>query len=112
MLGKDLLKPEYKMDKVVAFCGLSCGKCRAYKATKNNDNMQRLKTAEVWRQYGHLFKPEEINCHGCTSKEKLSFDYCNVCEVRKCGLEKGVKNCASCNYACHKQVKFSYGCLS
>ena len=100
------------MRKMVAFCGLHCSECRAYRATQNNDNAQRIKTAEIWRQYGHLFKPEQINCTGCKSKGKLNFDYCNVCEIRKCGLEKNVKNCAYCNHVCEKMAKFSYNFLS
>lgn len=96
------------MEQMIAFCGLTCSGCGAYLATKNNDNAQRIKTAEEWsKQFGHNFKPEEINCTGCVSKDKLKFAYCNVCEIRKCGTEKDVKNCAYCDdYACEKLDKF------
>jgi hypothetical protein len=96
------------MDKILAYCGLDCGGCGAYLATKNNDNAQRAKTAEEWsKQYGHAFKPEDINCSGCTTRGKLNFSYCNICEIRKCGVEKKVKNCAYCSdYACEKLDKF------
>ncbi|HJX36900.1 MAG TPA: DUF3795 domain-containing protein [Dehalococcoidales bacterium] len=77
-------------------------------ATKNNDNAQRVKTAEEWsKQYGPVLKPEDINCGCCTSKGKMNFQYCNVCEIRKCGQEKKVKNCAYCaDYTCEKLEKF------
>jgi hypothetical protein len=96
------------MEKVIAFCGITCSECGAYLATKNNDNAQRINTAKQWsKQYGHEFKPEEINCNGCTSKGKLNFNYCNVCEIRKCGLEKHIINCSYCSdYACEKLDKF------
>ena len=44
-----------------------------------------------------------LDCGGCTSKGKIHFQYCNVCEIRKCGQEKKVKNCAYCaDFACEK----------
>jgi hypothetical protein len=57
------------MNKLLAYCGLDCGGCGVYLATKNNDKAQRIKTAEEWsKQYGYTFSPEDINCGGCTSK--------------------------------------------
>jgi Protein of unknown function (DUF3795) len=96
------------MNKVLAYCGLDCGGCGAYLATKNNDDAQRVKTAEEWsKQFGHVLKPEDINCGGCTSKDELNFQYCTLCEIRKCGQEKKMKNCAYCaDYACEKLEKF------
>jgi hypothetical protein len=96
------------VEKVIAYCGLVCSDCGAYLATKNNDNNLRIKQAEEWsKQFGAPFKPEDINCNGCTTKGKMSFNYCNVCEIRKCGQEKQVKNCAYCpDYSCEKLDKF------
>jgi hypothetical protein len=37
----------------------------------------------------------------------MVFNYCDVCEIRKCGQEKQVKNCAYCaDYSCEKLDKF------
>ena len=96
------------MDKVIAYCGITCSDCGAYLATKKNDNAQRIKTAEQWsKQYGHQVKPEDVNCNGCTSDDKITFYYCQVCEIRKCGLKKHIKNCAYCaDYACERLNKF------
>ena len=107
----DLIQTGVKMNKVLAYCGLDCGGCGAFLAAKNNDNAQRVKTAEEWsKQYGHVFKPEDINCGGCTSKGKMNFQYCNVCEIRKCGQEKKLKNCAYCvDYACEKLEILHHG---
>ena len=37
----------------------------------------------------------------------MLFSHCKVCEIRKCGREKEVKNCAYCDvYVCEKLTKF------
>ena len=89
---------------MIAFCGLDCFECGAFLATQDNDNQKR---AEVAREWSKLFKveikPEDINCDGCQSIGGRLFNYCNVCEIRKCGKEKGLKNCGYCGeYPCHK----------
>ncbi len=90
---------EYK-----AMCGLDCGKCAAFMATKNNDNELREKTAKEWSQRtGRVIKPEDINCAGCLSKDGPIYVGCSKCKVRKCGFTKGIKNCAECSaYKCDK----------
>ena len=99
---------ENKMEKMISYCGLVCSDCGAYLATKNNDNTLRKKQAEEWsKQFGAPFKPEDINCYGCTSDGKMTFNYCQVCEIRNCGKAKKVKNCAYCpDYTCEKLDKF------
>jgi hypothetical protein len=52
-------------------------------------------------------KAEDINCDGCISGGKRLLNYCSICEIRKCGQGKGVKNCAYCDeYACEKLTRF------
>jgi len=96
------------MEKLISYCGLVCSDCGAYLATKKNDNDLRKKQAEEWsKEFGSRIKPEDINCHGCTTKGKMVFNYCDVCEIRKCGQEKQVKKCAYCaDYSCEKLDKF------
>ena len=88
---------------MVAYCGIFCSDCGAYIATKKNDDKLRQEQADKWsKQYNHPIKTEDINCDGCTSNSKL-INYCSVCEIRKCGMEKGVINCAWCSaYPCAK----------
>jgi len=95
------------MDKIVAVCGINCQVCPAYIATVNDDDEMRRKTAEQWsKQYGADIKPEHINCMSCLSKEGPVFHHCTVCEIRKCGMEREVLNCARCDeYACEKLNK-------
>lgn len=96
------------MNKMVAVCGTICSGCPALLATQKDDDAKRKEIAELWsKQYNADIKPEDINCDGCMSQGKRVFNYCNVCEIRKCGKERHVKNCAHCNeYACEKLIGF------
>lgn len=96
------------MGKLIAYCGLNCTECPAFIATKNDDNAKRKETAELWtKQFGQEIKPEDINCEGCLPDTGKKLGYCFVCEIRKCGQEKGMENCAYCaDYACEKLEKF------
>ena len=96
------------MDEMVSFCGLLCNECGAFIATKNDDDQKRAEVAQLWsKQYNADFKPEDINCDSCLSDGGRLFSHCKVCEIRKCGKEKGIVNCAYCNeYACEKLGEF------
>jgi len=96
------------MDTMISYCGLQCHKCPAFLATKKDDDNERKKVAEEWsKHYKSDIKPEHINCLGCTSGEDPIFQYCRVCEIRKCAREKGLENCAYCDdYACEKLNDF------
>jgi hypothetical protein len=96
------------MGKVIAYCGIVCSECGAFIATQNDDDAKRKETAEQWsKQFGHPMKPEDINCDGCLSESGRLVGHCNICEIRKCGQERGVVNCAYCgDYACDKLEKF------
>ncbi len=93
------------MDKIIGFCGLICTDCPAYLATVNNDDELRKKTAAKWSEmYKAEIKPEGIACNGCTTPG-TKFHHCTECEMRLCGLGKGVRNCGRCaEYPC-KTVK-------
>ncbi|MCK5024620.1 MAG: DUF3795 domain-containing protein [Thermoplasmata archaeon] len=95
------------MDKIIGYCGLICTECPAYLAKQNDDNDLRIKTAEDWSgMYGADIKPENINCQGCTT-EGVKFAHCNKCEMRACGMARGVINCGQCDeYACDKLEEF------
>lgn len=96
------------MQEMVAFCGIVCSECPTYRATQNNDNEVKARIAEQWsQQYQHPFKPEDINCYGCLSVGKTQIGYCKVCEIRKCGSDKNITNCAYCvEYSCDKLNNF------
>ena len=96
------------MDRMVAFCGLICTECPAFLATQKDDDEERKKVAEMWtKEYGADIKAEDVNCDGCLITDGRHINYCSICEIRKCGLGKGVQNCAYCpDYACEKLEKF------
>ncbi len=95
------------MEKIIGFCGLICTECPAYLATLNNDDEMRKKTAEKWSEMYHAdIKPEGIKCNGCTTPGH-KFHHCTECEMRLCGIAKGVKNCGWCaEYPCPKIKEF------
>ncbi|UCG95642.1 MAG: DUF3795 domain-containing protein [archaeon] len=92
-----------------AICGLDCASCPAFIAFQTDDNAMREETAKKWtEEFGHdtPLKPEDINCRGCLSQEEPLFMHCHECDVRKCGLEKGVESCKYCEeYGCDKIKK-------
>lgn len=96
------------MEKMIAFCGINCSECKALIATQKDDDTMRREIAEDWsKEFGHEIKPEEINCDGCLIREGRHINYCDICEIRKCGIEKDAENCAYCvDYKCEKLEKF------
>ena len=96
-------------EEMIAICGLVCTECPAFLATQSNDDKMRAKVASYWsEEFKANIKPEDVNCNGCFSTdEKYLFSHCKVCEIRSCGLEKEIKNCAYCEeYVCDKLAKF------
>jgi hypothetical protein len=101
-------KTDSDMKEMIACCGIPCHECGAFIATKNNDDKKRKEVAEQWsKQFNADIKPEAIYCDGCLSKDGYLFSHCNVCEIRKCAMEKKLANCAHCNeYPCEKLKAF------
>ena len=94
------------MEKIIAICGLTCTDCPAYVATQKNDDEERKRIAELWSTDEWPLKPEDIDCDGCVAIDKRLAKFCHACEVRQCGLEKKVDNCAYCDeYICEKLAK-------
>ena len=96
------------MEKMIAFCGLTCTECPAFIATQKEDDEERRKVAQMWsKEFKVELKPEDINCDGCVADSERLLGHTKVCEIRKCGLDKKVKNCAYCDeYVCGKLTDF------
>lgn len=94
------------MDKIIAFCGLTCTDCRAYIATKENNDQERKEIAKAWATPEYPLKPDDINCDGCTTKAGQTVSFVEACTIRKCALERNIPNCAYCpEYACEQLQK-------
>jgi len=71
------------MDKMVAFCGITCTDCKAFIATKENDEAKKRAVAEEWK-----IQPEEVNCEGCLDQNGGHISYWGTCDIGTCGTEK------------------------
>ena len=94
--------------KMTAYCGIPCTECDTYLATRNQGDKDRSEVAEQWsKRFNMDLSPEDINCDGCKSEDGMIFKVCAVCEIRSCGVTKGVENCAHCDeYSCEKLDRF------
>ncbi len=79
---------------LMAPCGLYCGVCSIYLATRDKNEKFKAVLAKL---YGG--KPEEIECYGCmqTDPAKKIFSYCEQCKIRECVLSKGYYSCHQCS---------------
>ena len=96
------------MDKIISYCGIICTECPGFIATQKDDNDERKKVAEQWsKEFNRDIKFEDINCDGCLTISGRILNYCAICEIRKCGIEKKIENCAYCkDYGCDKLNQF------
>jgi hypothetical protein len=96
------------MNKMIAYCGLVCTDCPAYVATQANDRAALEQVAARWREEYNApdITVESVICDGCLNGgHKCS--HCADCEIRACGVERGVTNCAHCpEYACERLEGF------
>lgn len=96
------------MNEMIAFCGIDCLECGALIATREDDDEKRKEVAALWsKEYDADFKPGDINCDGCITESGVHFGYCGTCEIRKCGQERALPNCAACvDYPCNRLNEF------
>jgi hypothetical protein len=97
------------MSDIIAICGLSCCECEGYQATQANDLAWKERIVAKWREEYHndQMTVEAVTCDGCTTLNGRLGGYCPHCEIRKCGVERQLDNCAACpDYACEKLEKF------
>ncbi len=94
------------MKEIIGYCGIDCAKCKAYMATiEDSDEIRKEYAKEQSERFGVEVDYKTINCDGCLSMGE-HLGYCSICEIRKCGIEKKVENCAFCNeYICEKLDK-------
>jgi hypothetical protein len=95
------------MSEMIAYCGLDCSECKAFKATQAKDYEQKKQIARHWSDQGEIkFKPEDVDCHGCKS-DTISGFCRKLCNIRPCAEEKKAKTCAHCDdYPCEKLKEY------
>ena len=78
---------------LMAPCGLHCGVCGVYIATRDKNEKFR---AVMGNLYGT--KPEDTKCLGCmqTDSSGKLYSFCKICRIRDCVREKGYYSCHQC----------------
>jgi hypothetical protein len=98
------------MERMIAVCGLDCGTCEARLATEANDEEAKQRVAAKWRvEYSNpSVDVAYVTCDGCLSVEGHLGGHCYECDIRACGVARGLPNCAHCeDYdSCEKLARF------
>lgn len=97
------------MDRIIAYCGLVCTECPAYIATQAKDREALERVATQWREEYDApnITVESVLCDGCLTDDGHKCSHCFECQMRACGMSRGVANCAHCaDYACEKLEGF------
>ena len=102
---KGWTEEEFVNRDLMAPCGLYCGVCGVYIATR--DRNEKFK-AIMGNLYG--LKPEEAECIGCVQPDppqKLA-SLCKLCTIRDCIKSKGYYSCHQCEeWPCNIIEKFN-----
>ena len=91
---------------LMAPCGLYCGACGIYIATRDDNEKFRSVMADL---YGT--RPEETRCLGCMQPDGagMIYEYCRSCAIRDCVQAKGWYSCHQCDeWPCDLIENFPY----
>jgi hypothetical protein len=97
------------MSPKISICGLDCASCGAFIATQADDIQAKEKVAAEWRAMYNApgIVLNYVTCDGCLSNSGRLGGHCSECDIRACGMEHHVENCASCpEYACERITAF------
>jgi len=84
-------------------CGLYCGVCAIYLATRDNNSKLKERLVALYQggtpgkgmlPNSQTLSTEEIHCRGCLSTDL--FMHCRQCEIRSCNEAKGTNGCHEC----------------
>ncbi len=86
------------MERIIAVCGLDCATCAGYLATQANDEAWKERVAAEWREAysAPRIDASYVTCDGCLAFDGRLGGHCAECEIRACGVERGLANCAHC----------------
>jgi len=79
--------------RLLAPCGLYCGVCGVYIATRDHNEKFKAILGEL---YGS--KPEDTECLGCMQADppELLYGFCSSCPIRQCVKDRGFYSCHQC----------------
>jgi len=82
----------------LAPCGLYCGVCAVYYATRERNEKFKEKLVGVYK--GKLpgaedLSTDDIQCEGCLSDNP--FGFCKSCSIRECAQSRGYSGCHECD---------------
>jgi hypothetical protein len=93
---------------LVAVCGLYCGACSIYRATRD-ENEQKLEdfARGLTARTGKTFSIDDVRCDGCLGKGQLDL-WCRNCRIRVCEkLQSGRVRCSDCDeFPCTRLTDF------
>ncbi|MFH1033119.1 MAG: DUF3795 domain-containing protein [Pseudomonadota bacterium] len=82
---------------LIAPCGLYCGVCAVYLATRDDNAKLKGVLAQAYQgklPHSENLTPEQISCQGCLSGQTWGF--CSTCAIRACAQERGLEGCQQC----------------
>lgn len=81
---------------MLAYCGIDCTKCLAYRGTTESDTNLLEEAARTFAN--GAYDARDWVCLGCQpANQQFIARFCAGCDVRKCAAERGVQNCAACD---------------
>jgi hypothetical protein len=85
---------EIKNKNLRAPCGIFCGACPIYIATRDNNEKMTNIICAVWQT-----RPEDAKCFGClqTDPPQKLFGFCQKCAIRSCAKAKDFYSCHQCD---------------
>ncbi len=96
------------MERMIAYCGLICTDCGAYIATRAKDQAAIERVAAEWRvaHNNPNITADGVPCDGCLA-EGIKCFHCTECDIRACGKQHSVTNCAHCaEFPCERIQQF------
>lgn len=91
---------------IIAFCGLVCNECPAWRGLARTGEEERARLAQEWSTPAFPLTAKDLDCEGCIGPDDQLVAFCRDCDIRRCGTEREVLNCAHCpDYPCEKLEK-------